>query len=118
MKSETGSLVHSLLGAAAVGVLLGISEAIGVAWMGRLWLPNPGILLLLTAGVVGALLAPMGMLAKGRTLSAGVGLGAVGWGLLNGVLAVVTDPPPFQAPPWYSASVLAVLALVGLLGPP
>ncbi len=116
MKSETGSLIHSLLGAAAVGVVLGISEAIGVAWMGRLWLPNPGILLLLTAGVVGALVAPMGLLAKGRTLSAGVGLGAVGWGLLNGGLAVVTDPPPFQAPPWYSASVLAALALVGSLG--
>ncbi|MFT5585605.1 MAG: arylsulfatase A-like enzyme [Cognaticolwellia sp.] len=116
MKSQTGSLIHTLLGAAAVGAFLGMSEAIGVAWLGRLWLPNPAALLVLTAGVVAALSAPMGLLAKGRTLPAGIGLGAVGWGLLNGVLAVITDPPPFQSPPWYSGSVLAGLALVALVG--
>lgn len=114
MKSESGPLFYPLLGAAGVGALLGFSEAIGVAWLGRLWLPEPGALLVLTALAVAALSAPFGLLAKGRTVAAGIGLGAVGWGLSSGVLAVVTDPPPFQAPPWYSGSVLAALTLLVL----
>lgn len=114
MNSDKRSLIHPLLGAAGLGAALGISEAMGVAWLGRLWLPSPGALFALTGLGIAVILAPMGLVAKGRTVAAGVGLGAVGWGLLNGGLAVLTDPPPFQAPPWYSGSLLAALALVVL----
>jgi len=107
-----------VIGAAAGGGLHGLSEVVAVLVGGRLWIPSSGPLLI--AGLVaGAALALVPGALLGRRIGGATG-GLVGgtaalWALAA-LLAVVTDPAPFQDPAWYVHSPLAAAgALVALL---
>lgn len=120
LSQRAGSGGGALVGAALVGALWGFGEALGVVLGGRLWLPQP-LGLVVTGALAGAALAgPVGalfarILRRGGP-SAGAWCGFVVLLALELSLAVVSDPPPFQAAPWWVGNPVAlVLGLSALL---
>lgn len=106
-----------LLGAMAGGAVLGLAELGVVLAEGRLVVEDP----LIRAGAAAALGAAVGAPGAllGRGAVGGVWGAALIWSLAEVGLAVMTDPPPFQAAPWWVGNplvVLAALAAAGALG--
>ncbi len=110
-------LAPLLVGAALAGALHGLAEALAVLLGGRLWITSP--LPLLAAGTLaGAILAvvPGALvgLRVGRPTGGLVG-GVLATWAVAALLAIATDPPPFQEPAFYVHSPLAAFAVLAAL---
>lgn len=97
--------------AGALGAAWGLGEALGVLVHGHAFVDRPALLVLLAMLGPALLAVPAGRLAPERGwVGALVALCGV-----EVLLAVATDPPPFQEPAWYVGSVFAlVLAAIVL----
>ncbi len=111
---RTGTL---LLGAALAGALHGLGEAVSVLLGGLLWIPSSGPLML--AGMVAAaVLAVVPGALLGRRIggtTGGLTGGVIALWSLAALLAIATDPPPFQEPAWFVHSPAATLGVFALL---
>jgi arylsulfatase A-like enzyme len=116
MDSKPGK-IRLVTSACAAGVLWGGLEAI-LAWKGSGdWIASPGTLIGVSVVLAVSLCVVPGCLI-GRWLGGGIAGFAGGALTLVGVeiaLAIASDPPPFQAAPWWVNSPLAgILLLLGL----